>query len=177
VAWILDNGLAEAVPMPQTDQDLLRLLHDLRHQDACFAVLERVSASPQMGVVSAFSFGWHFGALQMALAAVGIPYDLVTPQVWQRALSCLSHGDKTITKRRAQQLFPMLHVTHATADALLLAEHGRRLRARTYGEDDDSIAPSRRARAPRHPPRPQPADAAPGPGPAGDGGPPDQAPR
>jgi hypothetical protein len=35
-------------------------------------------------------------------------------------------GDKNVSKRRAQELFPQLKVTHATADALLIAEYGRR---------------------------------------------------
>jgi hypothetical protein len=39
----------------------------------------------------------------------------------------MSKGDKNVTKRRAQQLFPQLKVTHAIADALLIAEYGRRV--------------------------------------------------
>src|ERR1700742_1151157 len=50
------------------------------------AVVELVSASPQMGTVSAFSFGGSYWAARMALAAHFIPTELVTPQVWKRAL-------------------------------------------------------------------------------------------
>jgi hypothetical protein len=35
----------------------------------------------------------------------------------------LTKGDKHISKQRAQQLFPSAKVTHAIADALLLAEY------------------------------------------------------
>jgi hypothetical protein len=38
----------------------------------------------------------------------------------------LSKGDKNVTKRKAQELFPSLKITHATADALLIAEYLRR---------------------------------------------------
>ena len=41
-----------------------------------------------------------------------------------------SKGDKNVTKRRAQELFPGARVTHAVADALLLAEYCRRLEVR-----------------------------------------------
>jgi hypothetical protein len=46
--------------------------------------------------------------------------------VWQGALECLSGGSKNVTKLRAQQLFPGEKVTHGSADALLIAEYGRR---------------------------------------------------
>jgi hypothetical protein len=42
-------------------------------------------------------------------------------------MQCLTGGDKNISKRRAQELFPSLKITHAVADALLIAEYGRRL--------------------------------------------------
>jgi Holliday junction resolvasome RuvABC endonuclease subunit len=77
-----------------------------------------------MGVVSAFSFGNGFGHLEMALTAAGIPFTRVRPQVWQKALGCLTKGDKNVTKRKAQELFPSIKATHATADALLIAQYG-----------------------------------------------------
>lgn len=121
-----DGGVQGVAKMPETDGDVLAWLAHLQKVHGCYAVLERVSASPQMGVVSAFTFGRGYGALQMALHAAGIPYDLITPGTWQRALRCLSRGDKSVTKARAQALFPGLRVTHAIADALLIAEYARR---------------------------------------------------
>ena len=91
------------------------------------AYIEKVASSPQMGVKSAFTFGKGYGSLLMALTAAGIPFTEVAPGVWQRKMGCLSHGDKNVTKNRAQQLFPSLKVTHAIADALLIAEYGRRM--------------------------------------------------
>lgn len=116
-------------PMPATEHDLLHWLIDVLPLAPArrYATVERVSASPQMGVVSAFSFGRGYGSLLMALTAAQIPFDLVTPKKWQTALGCLSGGDKNVTKRRAQQLFPNVKVTHAIADSLLLAEYTRRL--------------------------------------------------
>lgn len=119
--------VVDAIRMPETERDLLDHLrrmradsHDLR------GVIERVSAWPKMGVVSSFSFGRGFGALVMALTAVEIPFDLITPQTWQAAMQCRSGRDKNITKRRAQQLFPSLKVTHVIADGVLIAEYCRR---------------------------------------------------
>jgi len=91
-----------------------------------FAIIEHVHSMPKQGVASSFKFGMSYGGLRMALIAAGIPFEAVSPQKWQKAMGCLSKGDKNVTKRKAQELFPSLKVTHATADALLLAEYGRR---------------------------------------------------
>ena len=90
------------------------------------AVMEKVSSSPQMGVVSAFSFGKSQGFLIGLLTAMKIPYHEVTPQKWQRAMGCMSGGDKNVTKHAAQKLWPHLKITHRDADARLIAEYGRR---------------------------------------------------
>jgi len=92
-----------------------------------FAFIERVSAMPRQGVSSTFKFGRSYGFLRGLLIASRIPFEEVTPQKWQKAMGCLSGGDKNITKGRAQQLFPQLKITHATADALLIAEYCRRV--------------------------------------------------
>ena len=90
------------------------------------AVIEKVSSSPQMGVVSAFTFGRSQGFLLGLLTAFRIPYHEVTPQKWQKAMGCLTGGDKNITKHAAQKLWPHLRITHRDADARLIAEYGRR---------------------------------------------------
>ena len=128
IAWIPPAGEPNAEPLARmTDRDVLDALRWVRGMwSDARAVLEEVHAMPRQGVSSTFKFGVNFGALRMALVAAEIPFDLVTPQRWQQALRCRSKGDKNVTKRRAQELFPSLRVTHATADALLLAEYARR---------------------------------------------------
>ncbi len=43
-----------------------------------------------------------------------------------KTLDCMTGGDKNVTKRKAQELFPEIKVTHAIADALLIGEYARR---------------------------------------------------
>lgn len=114
--------------LPETERDIETLLVKGVADDAEFAFIERVASSPQMGVKSAFSFGQSYGFLRGCLCAAGVAFDEVTPAKWQRAMGCLSKGDKNVTKAKAQQLFPGIKITHAIADALLIAEYGRRLR-------------------------------------------------
>jgi hypothetical protein len=132
IAWIDETGKACVEKMPDTLKDLWELISNISgdygiYKIECKAYLEQISSSPQMGVVSAFTFGNGYGHLEMALTAAGIPFERVRPQVWQKAMGCMTKGDKNITKAKAQELFPHLKITHATADACLIAEYGRRL--------------------------------------------------
>jgi len=130
IAWISQTydeppKVFHTCRMPETERDLFDALN-IGHPGTV-AMLERVGASPQMGTVSAFTFGRGYGALLMGLTASLIPFDLVAPAKWQLAMGCRTKGDKNISKRRAQQLFPHLTITHAIADALLIAEYCRRV--------------------------------------------------
>lgn len=134
IAWIDYNGKACVEKIPETLQDLWELLCDITSYPKSSidgrsykAYIEQVASSPQMGVVSAFSFGRGYGNLEMALTAAGIPFERVRPQVWQKALGCMTKGDKNVSKSKAQELFPDRKITHATADALLIAYYGTKI--------------------------------------------------
>lgn len=117
-----------ATKFPETESDTVTELKMVTLLDSsCVAYLEEVHAMPKQGVVSVFKFGQSYGFLRGVLAGLNVRRSFVRPQVWQKALGCMSKGDKNVTKRRAQELFPSLKITHATADALLIAEYGRRL--------------------------------------------------
>lgn len=59
-----------------------RYLLDIANVD--HAVLEKVSARPGQGVTSTFTFGTCFGIWMGLLEAFNTPYDLITPQRWQK---------------------------------------------------------------------------------------------
>lgn len=121
------RSLVVTAKMPETERDLFDLLFAIRNDyGSGRAWLEQVSSSPQMGVVSAFTFGRGYGHIEMALIAVGIPFERVTPSKWQRSMGCLSRGDKNVTKRKAQELYPLAKITHAVADAVIIAAYGQR---------------------------------------------------
>jgi Holliday junction resolvasome RuvABC endonuclease subunit len=131
IAWIDERGKSCVEKMPDTLQDLWELICDITNFPRSAidgrrykAYIEQVSSSPQMGVVSAFSFGRGYGNLEMALTAARIPFERVRPQVWQKAMGCMTKGDKNISKAKAQELFPDKKIIHATADALLIALYG-----------------------------------------------------
>ena len=90
------------------------------------AVIERVWASPVMGVSAAFAFGENYGAWCGAITLKGIPLTRVLPQEWQRAICPQIRGTGTDRKRalkiEAQRRFPALRVTLRNCDALLISE-------------------------------------------------------
>ncbi len=147
IAWFDSIGVVHAVKMPATDRDILDVIKPLARGACLNAAIEKVTASRgrnpdgserTQGVTSAFKFGYGYGVLRMALLACEIPFDDVMPKKWQAEFGLLRLSKaETITekknrhKAKAQQLFPSLKITHAIADALLIAEW---LRRRELGE-------------------------------------------
>lgn len=122
--------------MPATERDVAQFLAECAAEKS-FAYIEKVHSMPSQGVSSTFKFGQNYGFLRGCLVSLQIPFDEVTPQKWQKEfglvfpkkLGLSPTEKKNKHKAKAQQLFPHLKVTHATADALLIAEYGRRLRS------------------------------------------------
>ena len=100
-----------------------------------FAVIEKASSSPEIGVSSVFAFGRSYGFLRGLLICGKIPFEEVSPMRWEKAIQCRTGGDKNVSKAKASQLFPELTITHATADALLSAEYNRRWRTGMFNDE------------------------------------------
>lgn len=115
----------ELFKCPETETEIAHLFRFIVSERAR-ALIEKVHAMPGQGVTSMFSFGRNYGFLRGCLIAFQIPFDEIPPQRWQKALGCLTKGDKNVSKAKAQQLYPKLKITHATADALCILEYLRR---------------------------------------------------
>ena len=93
--------------------------------------MEEVWSSPQMGVVSAFSFGNGRGIIEGIAAGLNIPMTQVKPAKWKKDLKV--PADKRAAVQRASQLLPGLSsafrgprggVIDGRAEAALLAFYG-----------------------------------------------------
>lgn len=115
------------------------LLRDLKYDclpdsgKRLMVTIERVGARPNEGVSSMFTFGHGYGIWIGALAALEIPYQLVTPQAWKKVMMPGAPHDKDASRIVARRLFPTQteeglsrKKDHGRADALLMAEYGRR---------------------------------------------------
>lgn len=117
----LGGGEDHVSPMPDTELGVWQWLNAIPTRfkgliSDPVAMIEKVHSMPQQGVASTFKFGVSYGGLRMALIAVGIPFEEVTPQAWQKALGIPSRDKKRETHPQyklrllkiAQQIYPSL---------------------------------------------------------------------
>ena len=76
----------------------------LRDYEISHAFIEDVHAMPKQGVSSSFNFGFGCGVIQGVVSTLKIPYTVVTPQKWKKAMGVTA--DKDSSRARAMQLFP-----------------------------------------------------------------------
>lgn len=114
-----------------TEQEFLEFLRPLAddHRKTTLVVIEDVppfvaaATSASSSFKLGYNFGYHVGVCRMA----GFRVDLVRPQVWQKGIKGLKPKlgyteRKRILKDNACRKYPDLKVTHAVADALLIAD-------------------------------------------------------
>lgn len=93
--WII------AFKMPDTERDTWEEIKRLKTPD-CKAVIEKVggfiAGNPAPGSAM-FNFGRGTGVLIGCLVAAGIPFEEVTPQVWQKGLGIPSRKPHTKTRQ------------------------------------------------------------------------------
>ncbi len=138
----LDESKTSTFKMPETDYDLFDLLETTMAFDGpAIAFVEKVNAGPKMGSSASFKFGQNVGAIRMACLAADIRLEYVSPQKWQKEFGLIVKGrglgqddtsKKNRNKAKCQELFPGIKCTHAIADALLIAEFGRRIVCREH---------------------------------------------
>jgi crossover junction endodeoxyribonuclease RuvC len=99
--------------------------------DHCF--IEQVTAMPKQGVSSTFAFGMGYGIWLGILGTLQIPYTMVHSSRWKPAMG-LRGQPKSASLLMVSQLFPSVSLPRAKdegqAEALLIAEYGRRSMAR-----------------------------------------------
>ena len=143
VAWIVD-GVASVFDTPTAEvkkgkkkktiylpSEMAGLLVWAKGRE-CHVFIEDVHSMPKQGVASSFNFGKGCGIWYGILAAFQLPYTEVTPQAWKGMLM-KGMADKNAAIPRAEQLYPDVELVTARgrkldgrADALLIAEYGRR---------------------------------------------------
>ena len=132
---------ASALPMPKTLHDIDEEFSSHSERDieirkeggeaTTTVYLENVHSMPGQGVASSFKFGRGFGQLEGLCAAYGFRVIYVSPQKWQKGLGLLTNKGESKTQHKnkikafAQQRYPHIKVTLATADALAILEYAK----------------------------------------------------
>jgi CubicO group peptidase (beta-lactamase class C family) len=104
-------------------------------RESTLVVIEAQQAMPahisgRQGGASTFKTGYGYGLWRGIIAAIGLRCVAVRPTVWTKKM--LPAKGKENARRQANELFPSLALSlvykhdHGRADALLLAEYGKR---------------------------------------------------
>jgi len=92
--------------------------------------IEKSQSMPGQGISSTFRYGASWGIIRGICVGLEIPYTLVHPKTWKKAMMPDMGKEKGASILRVGQLYPELKLTrkkdHGMADALLLALHGLR---------------------------------------------------
>ena len=103
--------------------------------------LEKAQSMPKQGVASAYNYGRTCGLIEGTVRTLGLPYTMVPPAAWHRAIMAGIPRDGRPKDRAliaAQRLFPLVSLLASARsrkphdgiiDALLIAEFGRRILA------------------------------------------------
>jgi crossover junction endodeoxyribonuclease RuvC len=119
------------VEVRQVDEEGLTSLME-SFPSVCRVTIEDLLPMSKRGAIAAFSLGRSFGIVLGVAAALGFAYQLASPQRWKREFGLIGR-DKNTSIMRAKGLSPSAakYMTkashHGRADALLLAEYGRRI--------------------------------------------------
>jgi len=95
--------------------------------------IEKQQPFPQQGLVSTGKLMKHYGELIGVLTALRISFEEISAKKWQRAFWSNRREDRRKNKEkglaRAKALFPSVEIGRrdGRADALLIAEYGRRI--------------------------------------------------
>ena len=119
------------------DKEFIEKMWDVAQTTAAnekiVACVEKVGSMPHQGVASSFNFGKSAGFIEGVLSALGIPYQLITPQRWKKEFTLNSDKQKSIDV--CEKLFPNADLlptpkcrvkSDGMAEALLMAEYARR---------------------------------------------------
>lgn len=128
IAVARDGVLRTVLKMPDTPKDICDMLNGLRtvHCNVS-AIVEKVGMHRQGNNASAScKFARHCGHIEMALIALGIPFEEVTPQKWMKSLGVMpkeKQARKNHIKDIVQRRYPSIKATLWNADALGILIH------------------------------------------------------
>lgn len=105
----------------------------LEKENPSHVFIEKAQTMPDQGVASSGRYMDSYGQIKGICIGLGLPYTLVHPRTWKKLIMHDMGKEKGESIVRAKQLFPSVDLPlkkdHGKADALLIAEYGRRIYA------------------------------------------------
>ena len=129
-----DGTFFNSVDIPKIGKyyDLRKINQLISEHQVHFAHIEFQQVMGKEGIVTAFTIGFGYGILVMALEANNIPYEEIRPTAWKKEMG-LINKDKAASVRMAQKMYPEGEFVgprgglyDGRAESCLLAESARR---------------------------------------------------
>ena len=142
-----DSKIIETIPMPilktkvknksKSEYDLKSIIKIFKKYEFRMVGLEIQQAFKMQGVVSMFKIGRGFGLLEGIISALGIPYTLIKPKIWQSTMfmGLPKDDSKTLSILVAERIWPehdfrnserCTNISDGLTDSSLMAEYIRR---------------------------------------------------
>lgn len=125
------NGALASSRLNFIDFNLRDYIKFIKDHSPKFAIVEKVHSMPNQGVRSMFSFGQRLGEIEGMLQSLNVPYELVNPKEWQRALHIPPKSSKEFIADTILKLYPRANLIGSRgglkdgrSDALCLVHYG-----------------------------------------------------
>lgn len=125
---IIDMPVAKVDSKPYLDGQNIKTILKQYNIKKCY--IEEGQTMPKQGVTSAFRYGKGCGVLEGICIGCSIPYELIKPTIWKKAMMNGVKKGKGDSIIKVKQLYPNIRLPrkkdHGKADAILICLYGIR---------------------------------------------------
>ena len=130
IEFVMDMPIIKVGKKRELDEARLSVIFKMWRSKSINVALEKSQTMPNQGIVSSGRYMASYGFLRGLCVGNGIPYHLIQPQTWKKAMMPDMGKEKGGSIQKVSQLYPELSLTrvkdHGIADAVLIARYLRK---------------------------------------------------
>ena len=130
IEFVMDMPIIKVGKKRELDEARLSVIFKMWRSKSINVALEKSQTMPNQGIVSSGRYMASYGFLRGLCVGNGIPYHLIQPQTWKKAMMPDMGKEKGASIQKVSQLHPELTLTrvkdHGIADAVLIARYLRK---------------------------------------------------
>ena len=127
IEFVMDMPIIKVGKKRELDEARLSVIFKMWRSKSINGALEKSQTMPNQGIVSSGRYMASYGFLRGLCVGNGIPYHLIQPQTWKKAMMPDMGKEKGASIQKVSQLYPELSLTrvkdHGIADAILIARY------------------------------------------------------
>ena len=127
IEFTMDMPILKVGKKRELDEARLSVIFKMWRSRSINVALEKSQTMPNQGIVSSGRYMASYGFLRGLCVGNGIPYHLIQPQTWKKAMMPDMGKDKGASIQKVSQLYPELSLKrvkdHGIADAILIARY------------------------------------------------------